>query len=115
MDGSPEPTVIARTLKDFNQFISSGKKSGDSTVGRDSRLRLNFSEAFSDNSSILEDDSRISVGRSRKRQIDEMTGLGMKFVLVGWIILYQPGVLIVCMFWKDSLVITRVGPHQIKS
>lgn len=75
MDGSPEPTVIARTLKDFNQFIFSGKKSGDSSVGRDSRQKLNFSEAFSDSSSIFEDDSRTSVGRSRKRQIDEMTGL----------------------------------------
>lgn len=78
--------MIARTLKDFNQFISSGKKSGDSTVGRDSRLRLNFSEALSDTSSILEDDSRFSLGRSRKRQIDEMTGLGMDFVSVDGIV-----------------------------
>lgn len=93
MDGSPEPTVIARTLKDFNQFIFSGKKSGDSSVGRDSRQKLNFSEAFSDSSSIFEDDSRTSVGRSRKRQIDEMTGLGMKYLLVGWMILHQPGLI----------------------
>ncbi|XP_071536263.1 mitotic spindle assembly checkpoint protein MAD1-like [Panulirus ornatus] len=72
MDVSPEPTIVVKTLKDFNQFLTSGKRLGDSCLRVGSARRLNFSEAQSDASSL--DESRLSHEGSRKRQLESIAG-----------------------------------------
>ncbi|KAK7080660.1 Mitotic spindle assembly checkpoint protein MAD1 [Halocaridina rubra] len=83
MDESPEPTVIMKTLKDFNQFISGGSNKGrESSFGvtGSSRQRLSFSEAnasvTSDPLSFLGEPGAESLPPvSKKRHYDTLTGL----------------------------------------
>nr|XP_045594716.1 mitotic spindle assembly checkpoint protein MAD1-like isoform X1 [Procambarus clarkii] len=72
MDASPEPTFIAKAMKDFNQFLYSGNRSRDSCMS--GSRRLNFSEAHSDCSSVMDNDSTDGFHNSKKRHLDSVAG-----------------------------------------
>ncbi|XP_042239983.1 mitotic spindle assembly checkpoint protein MAD1-like [Homarus americanus] len=72
MDTPPEPTVVTRTLQDFNKFLCSGTNTQEPFMGR--ARQLNFSDSLNDTSSTLDDDSRNGGQGSRKRNLDSLAG-----------------------------------------
>ncbi|XP_069955113.1 mitotic spindle assembly checkpoint protein MAD1 [Cherax quadricarinatus] len=75
MDLSPEPTMVVKALKDLNQFLTGGNKSGDSCLS--GSRRLNFSGVLSENSSSsFVDEDFVSGFQTKKRHLDSLAGFG---------------------------------------
>ena len=89
MDDLSEPTVILNTIKEFNEFLGRGRTNTTRETNDPStpRQRLNFSngEMSDSNNSHNNDSSFNNMSYSRKRQLNELTGLSKSFYIYSYV------------------------------